>query len=127
MAAVMATALVACIFEKHFTLSHDLPGPDHWFSDDSGEAEEWVKAIKEAYALRGSGRVAPSETEKSNKKEFQRFMVASRTIRKGEEFSDENITFRRVQGGIGWSPSFFKNFVGKRANKDFSAMESIDL
>ena len=33
-AAVMAVSLGACIFEKHFTLSNDLPGPDHSFSEN---------------------------------------------------------------------------------------------
>lgn len=33
-AAVMAVAYGAKIFEKHFTLDHNLPGPDHWFSEE---------------------------------------------------------------------------------------------
>ena len=34
LAAVLAIANGAKIFEKHFTLSNDLPGPDHWFSEN---------------------------------------------------------------------------------------------
>src|SRR5262249_10609741 len=34
LASALAVALGACFLEKHFTLSHDLPGPDHWFSED---------------------------------------------------------------------------------------------
>ena len=31
-ASIMAVANGCCFFEKHFTLSHNLNGPDHWFS-----------------------------------------------------------------------------------------------
>ena len=126
-AAVMATALGACIFEKHFTLDHNLPGPDHWFSDNLDEAVKWGEAIRDAYRMRGNGRVVPSEMEKHNKNEFQRVMVAAQPIRRGEQFSEDNITFRRVQSGAGWSPAFFGRFKGKIAHRNFSIMEPIDL
>jgi N,N'-diacetyllegionaminate synthase len=34
LAASLAVALGACFFEKHFTLDTNLPGPDHWFSEN---------------------------------------------------------------------------------------------
>ena len=43
LAASLAVALGAAIFEKHFTLDHDQPGPDHWFSEDPVGLESWVQ------------------------------------------------------------------------------------
>ena len=37
LASSLACVAGAVCFEKHFTLSHNLPGPDHWFSADPNE------------------------------------------------------------------------------------------
>lgn len=126
-AAIMAVALGARVFEKHFTLDHNLPGPDHWFSEDPEGARNWIDSIHLADTMRGSGRVAPSATERQNKREFQRVLVAARPIRQGEIFSEENLTARRVSGGSGWPPSLMDQLVGRRVHRDFSAMEPIGL
>ena len=40
LAASIAVGLGASIFEKHFTLDNNYPGPDHWFSEDeNGKAQ----------------------------------------------------------------------------------------
>ncbi len=44
LAASVATALGATVFEKHFTLSRDLPGPDHWFSEDPIGLRNWISS-----------------------------------------------------------------------------------
>jgi N,N'-diacetyllegionaminate synthase len=71
-AAVAATALGACIFEKHFTLSHNMDGPDHSFSADPAELAEWVDAIACTRAMLGSGNLEPSEREMAQKVKYQR-------------------------------------------------------
>ena len=42
LAASIAVGMEAVIFEKHFTLSHDLKGPDHWFSAEPNELKNWA-------------------------------------------------------------------------------------
>ena len=54
-AAVMALSYGACVFEKHFTLDHNLPGPDHWFSEDYDGLKKWTEAIREAFIMKGKG------------------------------------------------------------------------
>lgn len=71
-AAMVASALGACIFEKHFTLNNNELGPDHAFSAAPHELMMWVKAIKEAKTLLGSGEVLPSARELENKRKYQR-------------------------------------------------------
>lgn len=53
-AAVMAVAYGAGIFEKHFTLDHNLPGPDHWFSEEPEALKKWVSDVRTAYQMLGT-------------------------------------------------------------------------
>ena len=83
-AAVMAVSLGASIFEKHFTLSNDLPGPDHSFSENPQSLKNWINDINSAFSMLGSGLVKPQPQELINRKEFRRYLVASSSIRAGE-------------------------------------------
>lgn len=76
-AAVTAVGLGACVFEKHFTLDHDLPGPDHGFSADPNELLSWVAAIREAHIMLGSPEVKPTHAELQAKPKYQRTKVAA--------------------------------------------------
>lgn len=51
-AALMAVARGATIIEKHFTLSHDLPGPDHICSATPEEFTEMVSIIRDMEKMR---------------------------------------------------------------------------
>ena len=126
-AAIMATALGARIFEKHFTLSHDAQGPDHWFSDTPEELKGWVNSIRESFVLLGSGELIPSPLELVNKSEFQRVLVALNAIAKGEEFSTINTGPRRVSGGYGLPPVFMDTLEGKRASKQYNTGDVIEI
>jgi len=127
LAAALALALGARVFEKHFTLNHDLPGPDHWFSEDPHGLARWIEHIHQAAAMMGRPYVRPTEEELRNKREFQRVLVASRDIRQGERFSADNLGARRVAGGLGLPPSFQKRLLGRSASRDFLAGAVIDL
>jgi N,N'-diacetyllegionaminate synthase len=70
--AVVAAALGAVIFEKHFTLDRNLPGPDHEFSADPATLTKWAWSIKSAYASLGSPIVRPTKEELINKAHYQR-------------------------------------------------------
>jgi len=76
MPAALAVALGACVFEKHFTLSHDMPGPDHWWSAEPKELENWVDMIHKAHVMLGDGIVKPSKQELVNKEQYQRKVAA---------------------------------------------------
>jgi len=127
LAACLAVALGARVFEKHFTLDHDLPGPDHWFADNPDELWEWVKNIRKSDNMLGSQLIVPTKNEMFNKKEFQRVIVASKIIRAGEIFSSDNLTMRRTAGGLGFSPSMYYELLGKISWRSFDQFESIRL
>lgn len=71
-AAIAAVALGASIFEKHFTLDRNLPGPDHWYAETPDSLRGWVAGIRVAAKLLGSGLVVPTERELANKLKYQR-------------------------------------------------------
>jgi len=125
-AAAMAVALGACFLEKHFTLDHDLPGPDHWFSEDPAGLKTWVEAIRTAYTLLGSGQVRPSATERDNKREYQRRIVAARDIRAGERMDEGCVALRRVAGGRGLPPASMSYVLGRPAPRAFRAGDPIE-
>ncbi len=106
-AAVMAVSLGACIFEKHFTLSNDLPGPDHSFSENPESLKSWISDINTAFSMLGSGLIKPDPEELSNRKEFRRYLVASSSIKVGEMYTSSNITMKRLSDGAGLPPIFF--------------------
>ena len=71
-ASIMAVALGATIFEKHFTLNKALPGPDHAWACNPAELKSWVDAINEAWIMKGTGSFELSEKEKEQKRKYQR-------------------------------------------------------
>lgn len=127
LASSLAVAMGAKVFEKHFTLDHNLPGPDHWFSEDPMGLKEWVEYIKNAHAMMGSNIVRPTYNEMLNKKEFQRVIVAAKDIQKGELFSSDNITMRRIPGGRGLPPWLIGYISGNPADRDYKKGEPAGL
>jgi sialic acid synthase SpsE len=80
LASSVAVAFGACVFEKHFTLDHDLPGPDHWFSETPQTLAEWVRSIHQAHAMLGSPVVRPTIPERGLREIARRSVVAVRDI-----------------------------------------------
>lgn len=126
-ASLMAVGLGASVIEKHFTLDHNLPGPDHWLSDDPADLRALIAAIRTAYAMMGDGLVRTGARELVNKKEFQRVVVAGADIKEGEMLTEEKLTMRRVTGGDGLPPSIIKHLMGTRARRNYKAGEVITL
>lgn len=115
-AAVMAVASGASIFEKHFTLDHNLPGPDHWFSETPESLEEWIENVREAYTMLGSSELKPTETEMKNRVEYHRSITTACDIHEGELFTEDNLCMRRP--GDGLPASKWDEIVGSHATKN---------
>jgi N-acetylneuraminate synthase/N,N'-diacetyllegionaminate synthase len=127
LAASLALVLGARVFEKHFTLGHDMPGPDHWFSDEPAELKNWLENIRVADSMRGSPYLRPTREELANKREFQRVVVAASDIKLGDLFTETNLTMRRVAGGSGLPPSMYWKLLGKTARHEFVKFSPIEL
>lgn len=122
---IAAVALGAEIIEKHFTLDRNLPGPDHKASLEPVELKAMVSAIRNIEQAVGVSHKAVSVSEVKNKAVARKSIVAARTIKKGEFFTEENLTVKRP--GTGISPMRWPDVIGLIAARDFEEDELIEL
>jgi len=122
---IAAVALGAAVIEKHFTLDKTLPGPDHKASLEPQELTQMVTTIRNIEKAMGDGVKKPSESEKKNISVARKSIVAKRNIKKGEVFSEENLTVKRPGNGI--SPMKWHDVLGQMAIRDFNEDEMIEL
>ncbi|EDM23164.1 N-acetylneuraminate synthase [Caminibacter mediatlanticus] len=115
---IAAVAMGAKVIEKHFTLSRDLEGPDHKASLEPDELKEMIKSIRNIEKALGNGIKKPSKSEIKNIKIARKSIVAKRDIKKGEVFSEENLTVKRPGNGI--SPMRWDEIIGQIALKDYN-------
>ena len=122
---IAAVALGATVIEKHFTVDKNLPGPDHKASLEPDELKAMVKAIRNIEKALGNGIKKPSKSELKNINLTRKSIVAKRDIKKGEIFTEGNITTKRP--GTGISPMLWNYVVGRKAPRNFKKDEKIDL
>ncbi|RLB37249.1 MAG: pseudaminic acid synthase [Deltaproteobacteria bacterium] len=112
---VAAVALGACIVEKHFTLSRDIPGPDSAFSLEPHEFKAMVEAIRTAEKALGEVRYELGKQE-AKSRVFRRSLFVVKDMKAGEVFTEENV--RSIRPGYGLPPKFLKEVLGRRAACD---------
>lgn len=122
-AAIMSIAYGVKFIEKHFTLDKTMEGPDHKASVDPEELKKLCEALKRAEIILGSGKKCITESEQKNKIVARKSIVAKKSIKMGELFSEENIICKRPGNGI--SPLYWDQVIGQIAEKDFEEDELI--
>lgn len=122
---IAAVALGATVIEKHFTLDRNMEGPDHKASLEPNELKQMVDAIRNIEKALGSRRKEVSDSERKNRAIARKSIVAATSIKKGETFSEDNITVKRPGNGI--SPMQWNEVMGKAAMRDFEEDELIEL
>lgn len=122
---IAAVARGAVVIEKHFTLDKNMEGPDHKASLEPKELQEMVKAIRNIEKALGSGEKKPSRSEKKNIAVARKSIVASKNIKKGEIFTEDNLAVKRPGDGI--SPMLWGEVIGKAAKRDFEPEEKIEV
>ena len=122
-AAVIAVSLGAKVIEKHFTLNRKSFGPDHLTSVEPSTFKKMVSAIRRTEEYLGSEKKYMTKSESKNRNLVRKSIVASQNIQKGEKFSETNLTTKRPADGI--SPMKWKQFIGKKAKKDYKKNDLI--
>ncbi|MDP3245026.1 MAG: N-acetylneuraminate synthase [bacterium] len=122
---IAAVALGASTIEKHFTLDKTMPGPDHKASLDPPELKAMVLAIRNIEKALGSEIKQPTTKEIEISAIVRKSIVAKMDIKKGEIFTEENLTVKRP--GTGLSPMEWDRITGQEAKRDFKADELIIL
>lgn len=122
---IAAAALGAEVIEKHFTLDRKMEGPDHKASLEPQELMQMVVGIRKIESALGSKIKQVSESEKENLVIARRSIVAAMKIKKGEEFTEVNLTTKRPGDGI--NPMRWDEIIGIKANKSYEIDELIQI
>ena len=123
-AAIGACMKNIVLIEKHFTLDKNLPGPDHKASATPEELKELCQNVRRIEVIAGEGGKKVTESERRNINIARKSIVARRAIKRGEIFTEDNITCKRPGNGI--SPMDWYNVLGTTAIRDFCEDELIE-
>ncbi|WP_088281754.1 N-acetylneuraminate synthase family protein [Ideonella sp. A 288] len=115
LAASLAVAMGARVFEKHFTLDKGLPGPDHWFSEEPTGLAAWIDGIRTADTMMGSPFVRPTQAETDMRTLARRSVVTLRDVAEGEPLHIDNIGLRRPGNGL--PPEMLASVLGMTTNR----------
>lgn len=121
--AIAAVAMGASIIEKHFTLDKNMEGPDHKASLEPNELKQMVTSIRNIEKAIGNGIKEPQAGEIQHIEIARKSIVTCANIKKGEKFSEKNLTTKRP--GLGISPMQWDEIIGTVAARDYLADELI--
>ncbi|MEQ9490381.1 MAG: N-acetylneuraminate synthase family protein [Alphaproteobacteria bacterium] len=122
-AAAAAAAHGARMFEKHFTLSSRLPGPDHLASAEPDGLKAYISMVRDVVSSLGDGEKRLLDIEKNTQDVARRSLVAARPISKGEVLTEENLTAKRPADGK--NSMDYWDMLGKQAARDYDTDEMI--
>ena len=123
--AIVSVSMGASIVEKHFTLSKDLPGPDHWFSATPEEMKDLVDNVRNVEIVLGAGDLVPTAKENEMRKICRRSIVARNNLSKGALLCMEDLDFKRP--GTGIPPNKIGDLIGKRLTSDIHTNQLITM
>jgi len=118
-----ATALGACVLERHFTDKMERPGPDIINSMDPIALKELIIGSEEIALMRGGKKEAAKEEQVTIDFAFAT-VVAIKPIKKGEKLTKENIWVKRPGTGEIKADSY-NDLLGKTVNKDIGIDEHL--
>ena len=98
-------------------------GPDHEASLEPNELKAMIRCIRNIELALGKKMKFPSLSESKNINAVRKSIVASRYIKKGQIFSEKNLTTKRPGSGI--SPMKWDKIIGTKAKKDYQIDELI--
>lgn len=140
----IATCMGMALYEFHYTLDQNLPGPDHKASANPEQAKERVAAIRAAEAMTkaeretyikelgsfyktvlGSGIKQPTQQEIEIAYVARKSIVAAKKLAKGHTIVLSDLKAKRP--GDGLSPAKYEQLIGKKLNRSVKADEQLHL
>lgn len=122
---IAAVAMGAKVIEKHFTLDRNMEGPDHLASTEPDEFKKMVESIRNIEKAMGNGEKVPTMSEIDISKVVLKRCVASKKIKTGEIFNENNLTVKRNDKGL--PAKYWDLLIGKRATKEYEIDEAVEL
>jgi N-acetylneuraminate synthase len=118
--AVAATALGACIIEKHLTLDRADGGPDSAFSLEPAEFKRLVDDCRHAWEALGDADLHRAPEEDANR-QFRRSLYVVRDVPRGTALSPADV--RSIRPGFGVPPKRLPEVMGRTAARDLKRGE----
>lgn len=118
-ACLAATALGACVLERHYTDKKERIGPDIVCSADEKELKELIKGSNEIFQMRGGTKEELKEEQVTRDFAYAT-VVTIKDIKKGEKFTNENIWVKRP-GKFGILAEHYDEIIGKEAVIDIKS------
>ena len=113
---VAAVSLGSAVYEKHFTIDKNLPGPDHRASLEPHELKQMVRDIRQTEAALGGSKKNPLESEAENRIKLRKSIVANVDLLPGQLITEDMISIKRPATGL--PPSFFYKLIGKKVKNE---------
>jgi len=120
----VATALGACVIEKHFTFDKKAIGPDHQISSDVKELTEIIENIKNIKLTLGNYEKSYQKCEKENRIHARRGIVANQEIQKNSKIKKNMISIKRP--ALGMPPKDIKKILNKITKRKIKSDEPIN-
>jgi len=117
-ASIAAVAHGAAVIEKHFTLARSDGGVDSAFSLEPDELNLLVIEAKRAFESLGTVSYAGSESEEKSKI-YRRSLYIAQNMKTGDIFTEKNL--RIIRPGMGVAPKYYKQFLGRKINRNSKA------
>jgi N-acetylneuraminate synthase len=112
----VASALGACIIERHITLDRTMDGPDHAASLEPYGFRKMVRDIRQVNSALGTGEEKfISRGEILNREVLGKSLLATRRVEPGEKITPEMVT---VKGpALGLSPQRYPELIGRTSTR----------
>jgi N-acetylneuraminate synthase len=112
----VASALGACIIERHITLDRTMDGPDHAASLEPHGFQKMVRDIQQINSALGTGEEKfISRGEILNREVLGKSLVATRRIESGEKITSDLVA---VKGpALGLSPQRYPELIGRTSTR----------
>ena len=121
---LVALPFGANIIEKHITHDRSLKGEDFESALDPDDFKKFARNLREIEKTLGSSSIRPfSEDEINYRQVTKKRTVASRDIKKNEQLTKDDITFKRSDEGV--YPDESKYLIGRTVKYDIKKNESV--
>lgn len=121
-ASVAATAVGACVIEKHFTLARADGGPDAAFSLEPAEFTALVNDCKAAWRALGRAHYEVLGSEAGSLL-FRRSLYVTAAVKAGQPLTRANV--RSIRPGNGLAPAHLDAVLGRTAARDLERGEPL--
>jgi N-acetylneuraminate synthase len=110
----VASAMGACIIERHITLDRTMDGPDHAASLEPHGFKKMVRDIRQVASAMGTGEEKfISRGEILNREVLGKSLMAAQRIEPGEKITSDRVV---VKGpALGLSPQRYPDLIGRTA------------